>query len=252
MADYDYEFLDDVTSIPSQSYQFYKFDSELESPTGLPYLMPVGLQISKGHIRREIAALTEQDRLYNKRLLELQLEVPKDRRLIEWVRSQIRYIEEQIGLLEVKLEQQLIEGNGIVLKQKLNSFEISNDGYGVEVEKLFTRITKKTLVDIMKQLGEEENQHALMKKSKAVLMHYFMKNYASSQHTGNNVVADNRPKKREKFETVADKRFAMYQKERRQKGLEKMKQDNRMTEALISAPVKLSRPAPVRRKDVSL
>jgi hypothetical protein len=143
-------------------------------------------------------------------------------------------------------------GRGLVLKQKLKGFEISSDGYGVEVDKLFMQITKKTLVDIMKQLGETQNEYALMKKSKSFLMHYFMKTYASDKQTGSKVVADNRPKKKEKFETVADKRFAMYQKERRQKGLEKMKQD-RMQEALISKPVKLTRPAPVRRKkDVSL
>lgn len=139
-------------------------------------------------------------------------------------------------------------GRGLVLKQKLKGFEISSDGYGVEVDKLFMQITKKTLVDIMKQLGETQNEYALMKKTKSFLMHYFMKNYASSQRTGNKVVADNRPKKKEKFETVQDKRFAAYQKEQRQKKLK-----NRMTEAVISKPVKLPRPPPVRRKkDVSL
>jgi len=258
-------------------YNFFGVTPKLRLISIQPFLKEATIENSSDDIAREIKRLQEQARLY----AELYQRTPASRRRL---RQLFRVINTYITELEQELEKRRKERNvlqvtrrdgeeefpiapvlsvvkdfiadkpsqgnglkgGMILKQKLKGFEISNDGYGVEVDKLFTKISKQTLVDVMKQLGETQNQYALMKKSKSFLMHYFMKTYASDKHSGSKVVADNRPKKKEKFESVQDKRFAEYQSERRKKGLEK-----RMQEAV---PVKLSRPAPVRRgkKDISL
>lgn len=140
-----------------------------------------------------------------------------------------------------RLEDQNI-GRGIILKQKLKGFEVSNDGYGVEVDKLFTQITKQTLVDVMKQLGETQAVSTLMKKSKMVLTNYFMSKYATKYHTGSKAVADNRKKKKEN--SPQEKRQAEYFKERNKKLIQERFEQSKMK----------PRPPPVRRgkKDTSL
>jgi len=146
---------------------------------------------------------------------------------------------------------------GMIIKQKLKGFEISNDGYGVEIDKLFTQITKRTLVDIMKQLGETENEYALMKKSKLVLTNYFMSKYASKTHTGSKVVADNRRKKKEKYDSPEEKRKAEFTKERNKKLIKERFEASKPRPPPIRrksvgekpVSVKPVRPAPVRRPD---
>jgi hypothetical protein len=223
----DDAFLQDIANL--DTYDFNMFGTQTPMPKG-----DLG---TFRKIRQEVKKLTRQYNAYETYSQQNlpQIEMDEIERIVRSIADNISRLEQ----LHVSGEyMRNYQGQGIILKQKLKSFEISNDGYGVEVDKLFTRITKKTLVDVMKQLGETQAVTTLMKKTKLVLTNYFMSKYATKYHTGSKAVADNRPKKKETYDSPQEKRQAEYFKERNKKLIQ---------ERFEQSKPKLPRPPPVRR-----
>lgn len=92
-------------------------------------------------------------------------------------------------------------GNGMKLQESKHDFKLSPNGYGVEIEELFTRITKKNLLHIIKQIDGNAPIKKLNTMKKQYIANFLMDNYATKESGDLShppISVDNRPAKKVK------------------------------------------------------